>query len=368
MLFENYTSFPAIGWLSWDNKAKEYNSIVVRVKYLFDQIDKEGLWSLKLDPNQGELFGTDIFYEENMSASVLFESDYIAYKPHADLVVNGFAHSDEPKRYWDCGIKAIRPLSDDNHEVLVEQNLTVTGERYWRDGFRGWRVSRPQKTTKVALRYENAYGGVVLDPNKEGEYLKYYHQNPIGKGIFHKSLIKQNIAIEAPQIEAKGQFIEQKERDYTPQGLGFIHRSWQPRLALAGTFDNDWLENKHPVMPDDFQESHNNGANPNLQLKDRGYFEVGDIIILENLLKGKSVQAFILPDFHFKAEVHIANEKLASYLDIDTVVVDIRADEMSDNAIYISYRKRISASKHTKKITLDMIVSEEFIEKGREDG
>jgi len=362
MLFENYTSFPAIGWLSWDNQAKEYNSVVVRVKYLFDKIDNEGLWSLKLDPNQGELFGADIFYEDDMGASVLFESDYIAYKPHGDLVINGSAYSSEPKRYWSCGVKAIR-LNSNSFETLIQKNLRVTGQRYWEDTIGGWRVSRAIETNRVAIRYENAYGGTILDPNKEGEYLKYFFHNPIGKGIFHKELIRQNKTIEAPQIEALGQPIEERDRDYKPQGLGFIHRSWQPRIKLAGTFDDEWLETKHPVMPDDFQESHNNGANPSLQLKKKRYFKTGDIIVLENLLKGKPTQAFIIPDFYFKGETHISKEKLPFYLNIDTVVVDIRAEEMSDNAIYISYRSRTPAIKHTKKVSLNMIVPEDFIER-----
>jgi len=131
MLFENYTSFPAIGWLSWDNKAKEYNSVVVRVKYLFKEMDEDGVWSLKLAPKQGELFATDIFYEDNMSASVLFESDYIAYKPHADLVVNGFSYSSEERESWYCGVEALRPMAD-RFETLVKL----------RDKFnKNWKVS-----------------------------------------------------------------------------------------------------------------------------------------------------------------------------------------------------------------------------------
>lgn len=88
MQFENKTSFPAIGWPSVDRDAKEYISIVVRVKYLFDSLNSDGCWSLKLDQDQEELFEKDIYYEDDIKAHVLFESDYIAYKPHGDLIVN----------------------------------------------------------------------------------------------------------------------------------------------------------------------------------------------------------------------------------------------------------------------------------------
>jgi len=375
MLFENHTPFPAIAWRNLDNTGKTYSTVMVRVKYLFDKMDSEGLWSLKLDPEQGELFSEDVQYDEDDNASVRFENDYVTYKPHADLIVNAYAHSHEEKASWECGIKAVRYTSRADGETphtqtLVEQWLKVYGERYWKEGLLGWSVGKAKPSKKVALRYENAFGGAVLDPNTPEQeaqaYLEYYRQNPLGKGIIHKELSKQG-DIALPQIEAVDTPIEEAKKAYTPQGLGFIERSWEPRLSQSGTFDEHWLENKHPVMPDDYKESFNNAAHPNLQLKEHGYFQVGDTFILHKLLKGKETQAFQIPGFYFKGAVHLKEQEAPFMLDIDTIIVDILDDRMTHNALYLSYRARVPYIEEIEKVSLNMIVSEDFIEKKEED-
>jgi hypothetical protein len=371
MLFENHTPFPAIAWLNVDNQGKEYSSTVVRVKYLFDTMDEEGIWTLKLDPDQGELFGEDMFYEDDMEASVQYESDYVAYKPYADLIVNAYAHTPEPRDFWTCGVKAIRYTNDTQEAItLVEQWLKVYGKRYWQDNITGWGVGKAKPTKKVSLRYENAFGGVVLDPNLDKEddnaYVEYYDSNPVGKGVIHKILAKKG-NIELPQIEAVNDPVVKPYTPYVPQGLGFIHRSWHPRRILAGTFDKKWEQYKHPLMPDDYQETHNNAAHPNLQLKEKGYFQVGDIIVLHKLLLGKETQAFQIPGIYFKPKYHLDKEELPYYLEIDTVIVDILEDNIKDNAIYISYRKRVHYSNKVEKISLSMIVSKNFIENPPKD-
>jgi hypothetical protein len=371
MLFENYTPFPAIAWRNLDNKGKEHITVLVRVKYLFDTMDEEGLWSLKLDPEQGELFNEDVHYDEDENASVRFENDYVSYKPHADLVVNAYAHSHEEKPSWECGIKAVRhsPKAEGT-QTLVEQWLKVYGERYWKEGLLGWKVGKAKPSKKVALRYENAFGGAVLDPRsidkEEKEYLEYYEANPIGKGIIHKELSKQG-HIALPQIESLNDPIVEAKKEYIPQGLGFVERSWEPRRSLSGTFDAKWIEEKHPVMPDDFQESFNNAATPNLQLKEKGYFHVGDSIVLHKLLKGKETQAFQVPGFYFKGAAHLAQEEAPFMLDADTLIVDILDDTMKNNAIYLSYRSRVPYIEEIDKVSLNMIVSEDFIEHSKED-
>lgn len=364
MVFENHTPFPAIAWLSVDNHGKEYSAIVARIKYRFDAMDEEGLWTLKLDPDQGKLFGEDIFYEDNMDASVRYESDYVDYKPHADLIINAYARALKPSAFWKCGAKAVRYSSHSKEpETLVEQWLKVYGKRYWQEDILGWRVGEAEPTTQVSLRYENAFGGVVLDPyaDDDAPYAEYYKSNPIGKGLMHKILAEEG-KLELPQIEAVNEPVERAYMPYAPQGLGFINRSWQPRLALAGRFDATWEQEKHPLMPDDYQEAYNNGAHPALQLKEYGYFQAGDAIVLHKLLANRETQAFRIPAIHLHASYHIEGEALPFELDIDTVIVDILEEEMADNVIYISYRSRAPYTKLIEKVSLDMLVPSSLIE------
>lgn len=43
-------------------------------------------------------------------------------------------------------------------------------------------------------------------------------------------------------------------------------QSWQPRLAKAGTYDQRWLDTRHPGLPKDFDFSYWNGAPEDQQI------------------------------------------------------------------------------------------------------
>ena len=45
-----------------------------------------------------------------------------------------------------------------------------------------------------------------------------------------------------------------------PAGFGVVGRPWAPRLALAGTYDNTWLQERSPGLPEDFDFAYWNGA------------------------------------------------------------------------------------------------------------
>lgn len=359
-----------MGWKSADKHNHRYMSTVIRVKYLFDSVDDKGLWKLKLDPDQGELFGKDIFYdEENIeSSSVRFESDYVAYKPHADLIVNAYGHATVPLKEWRCGVKVLRPTEDEENPylTLLEKWIRVRGERYIQDDIIGASFTTSIKATKIPIRYELANGGMVKNPNytpeepdKTKQYLRYATYNPVGVGIFHKSMFDENIALRAPQIEAMNEVLDKPNLQNPPQGFGFIGRSWQPRIKKAGTFNEKWVKEKHPVMPDDYQETYNNAAHPDLQLE--GYFEPFDKIILHNLVKDRYEQSFKIPNFYFKAQIEEAFPSEPYFLDIDTVIVDLMEDDMTKNTVFISYRKRIPTGENIQQANLNMYVPKDFI-------
>lgn len=111
----NNTPFPAIAWISSDHQEKRYITTLARVKYRFESMDEEGLWTLNLDPDQGELFVKDIFYDEK-KRDVQFESDFVPYKQRADLIVN---LSDSKQEYGKCGVEVLRYDSQESSSSLL---------------------------------------------------------------------------------------------------------------------------------------------------------------------------------------------------------------------------------------------------------
>ena len=359
MIFENHTPFPAIAWPNIDKDEREYLTTVVRVKYLFKEQDESGLWSLKLAQDQGELFGEDIFYEDNMNASVLYESDYVTYKPYGDLIINGYAHQEEERKSWLCGVEVLREESS-TLKTILEQRVRVYGERNWEWWLHGWNLHQLSKSKKVALRYENAYGGYSLNPkrDREGElkYLDYFEANPVGKGVIHRKVREGKGTVPAHQIESDDEKISTiNKKGIEPQGFGFINRSWEPRLSMVGQEEQEDIT----LLCRDFDEHHNNGAHRDMQLKE-GYFRPNDIIILENMLKGESIQGVRVPALYFYGDSGLNREESKFFLEIDTIILELRSDEMEENGVYMSYRKRVEKNIEVKSVSLNMVVPQEF--------
>ena len=114
----NNTPFPAIGWPSSDSQERQYITTLVRVKYRFDTLDEDGIWHLKFDPEQGELFNKDIFYDEK-KRHVQYESDFVPYKRQADLIVN---LSPTRREYGQSGIEVVRYQSLESKKSLLKEN------------------------------------------------------------------------------------------------------------------------------------------------------------------------------------------------------------------------------------------------------
>ena len=75
--------------------------------------------------------------------------------------------------------------------------------------------------------------------------------------------------------------------EFQPAGFGCLGRAWLPRLPLAGTYDQQWLETQHPDLPDDFDFNYWNCAPDDQRIP---YPEPGP--------------AFVLTGFHPDSDIH----------------------------------------------------------------
>jgi len=97
--------------------------------------------------------------------------------------------------------------------------------------------------------------------------------------------------IPAPQIEAPDDPIREFGKEYPVQGFGVITKTWRPRLELAGTYDEEWLEHTWPNLPEDFDFAYWNCAHPELQVP---YLKGDESVVLTNMTpEGKL--SFTLP-------------------------------------------------------------------------
>ena len=167
-----------------------------------------------------------------------------------------------------------------------------------------WKLTAAKKLTELPLRYEYAFGGECrinaddkaakripkkqqLTPEQQAQHPEQpspvahtvSELNPIGQGYaepWHIKATKQK-KIPAPQIEnpaapinaklfwraLNGKLQKAKPQQlaaFFPAGFGLIGRPWLPRRPRAGTYDQAWLDKRHPYLPADFDFAYWNGA------------------------------------------------------------------------------------------------------------
>jgi uncharacterized protein YjbI with pentapeptide repeats len=111
----------------------------------------------------------------------------------------------------------------------LRKSLEVFGDRTWR----GVGASKPRPFTEMPLDWAHAYGGPK------------FADNPLGKG--HAEVVDDGVTLwPLPNLESAQQRIGSSGDRPEPASFGPIDISWPQRSALAGTHDQDWLENLFP--------------------------------------------------------------------------------------------------------------------------
>ena len=123
--------------------------------------------------------------------------------------------------------------------ALIKQ-LWVYGDREWTASVLR-RTTPPVPFVRMPITYERAYGG--CDPRYPQSRLA---DNPVGLG--HATSDARRVGLSAPNI------VYDDDSPTRVAGLGPIDRTWQPRVRLAGTYDDAWQTTRLPLLPLDFDD------------------------------------------------------------------------------------------------------------------
>lgn len=196
----------------------------------------------------GECWG-----EDPAKASLKYEPQIAFMKPATDIVLIGHAYAPRPGETEVAVGLRVGP---------VQKVLKVTGDRYLfrRGGLVS--VTAPQPFEKIPLIYEKAFGGWDLRDPTPGVY-RFEPRNPVGMG-YRDITLSGDDQVPLPNLEDP----QRPYRGYgdtpPPAGFGFIAPHWQPRAALAGTYDEAWSQARKPLLPTDFDRRFFNAAAPGL--------------------------------------------------------------------------------------------------------
>lgn len=246
---------------------------LVALKCTFD-IRPDG--TTKVSAEQPPVLRAPEYYGEAGKSSLKFESDLVLAKTTTDIVVVGHAYAPDarPAVKVDVGFR-VGP---------VTKVLRVYGDRTWET----LGPSAPLPFLKMPLVYERAYGGADIrsdDPARDWEW-----RNPVGRGF---AISRENLKGRAlPNVEYAGEPFSSWNDRPRPAGFGPIGSHWPPRVAFAGTYDDKWVKERQPLVPEDFDDRFFQVVPADQQAP--SFLKGGEPVVLRGLTPGADLQ-FQLP-------------------------------------------------------------------------
>lgn len=285
---------------------REFLVVAVKGTFIIPEQGEEP----RLAEEQVPLVEADTFTGEPGFSAPVYESDYPLRKPRCDVLLHGSAYAPGGKPATRVTVSLqIGPIS---------KSFNVTGHRFWKKGLFSVSASRPKPFTVMPISYDNAFGGfdkTHKNPSKHKAYLV----NPAGVG-FHVNLKMEFIEGKPlPNTEETRNPVTKPDGNYRPMSFGPVGRGWLPRCKLAGTYDQNWLDNIFPFLPPDFDEAYYQSAPPDQQMP---YPRGGEEVVLTNLTPGGTTR-FTLPKIEVPVEFSMKNydRKMTSAV-VDTIVIE----------------------------------------------
>jgi hypothetical protein len=296
-----------------------------------------------LADSQFSLSGADMHRDDDPAHGVLYESDFIPFKPKADVLCVGKAHAPGGVPTSECLISfSVGPWS---------KTIRVVGDRQWKPllgRFFAFKSSA-KPFQSIMVSYENAYGG--KDAGKP-EGFKGYASNPIGKGYSRRGGGLKGLAL--PNLEDPKQRIGSWRSRPKPMSFGPVGRTWEPRIRHAGTYDKQWLKSRSPQLPEDFNEAFYNCAPEDQQMP--SYLRGDEEVRVQNMHREHPDFRCRLPGIRIRAlsdrKISGGHELEDITMNLDTLWVDMEALKL-----VLVWRGRVTAAKASEGGTV-LIVEE----------
>lgn len=122
----------------------------------------------------------------------------------------------------------------------IEKRVAVFGDRYFRGGLIKNESTDIKPFKEIDITWANAFGGPAYD------------KNPDGMGIEPVFTAKGDRLIPRPKIENPDKLTRSPDDKPEPAGFAPLGLNWPARLKNTGTFDQNWLLERWPGLPDDF--------------------------------------------------------------------------------------------------------------------
>jgi hypothetical protein len=252
----------------------------------------------------------DVYWAEPTNSSLKIASDLHLGKSTTDIIVNGQALTpgQQPRKQLDVSLAI----------GSVQQNIRVFGNRYWRNSG----ISSPEPFTTMPLIYERAFGG---RQEEAGITQSTEERNPVGMGYFGEK--EGNIeGRPLPNLEDPETLIQSPENRPEPSCCGFVAPHWRPRVDFAGTYDQNWAQQRAPYLPEDFDRRFFTMSHRKLTYPE--YLQGGEPVRITNM-HPKGELNFNLPRVNLDAQIKRGTCSERIKFDIETVIIEPNTLQLS---------------------------------------
>ncbi len=290
----NRTRFEAGRAFARDADGAEIWIVALRATFSFD---REGRVSIA--ENQQRVCVAPIYFNAPTDSSLRYDMDIVRSKPGTDIIVHAHAHTPDGKPAPHVDVAwTVGPLS---------KALRVFGDRVWELRSSTLMPSEPTPFVKFPIRYEHAWGGWMPQGDVRDS------MNPVGVGRVAAP------GKPVPNCEHPDNPIRSSLYKGHPAGFGPIPYHWQPRVALAGTYDDTWKRTRQPLIPNDFQDAYLRCAPVDQQVN--GFLTGGEDVVLRNLTPDGIVR-FRLPRIGLGFTTRIGGENVHHAHAMHTVIIE----------------------------------------------
>jgi len=328
MGFVNLTPFVADQFILMDEKGAEVLTFIVKATYNI----KNGA-EIEIAEEQIPINMAAEYYGEPGLTSLKYDAEVAFTKVTTDIVLIGHAYA--PK-------KNTKQLDVSLRAGHLSKRLRVFGDRFWNKTLGFWSMTAPRPFETMPLQYERAFGG--WDRSNENPAKQSFEaRNPVGTGYMSKKHGKMRQGTKLPNIEDPRFLIKSPKNQPPPAGFGFIAPNWQPRFQFVGTYDGNWMKNKMPLLPGDFDAKFFNSAHPDLITSN--FFKGSEPIEIINA-SSKGRISFNLPTISLEAVLKMKDQTRHQLeMNLDTVIVNT-----DENLLFLIWRGNTSIHKKVNDV------------------
>jgi hypothetical protein len=250
----NTTRFRAELFASTDKDGRKRCNVVVKATF---GVAPDG--DTRIADEQVPFVYADEHHGDPGTTSIRYESDFVPIKPRAEVVLNASAHAP--------GERPVRQLEVSLEGSGIVKRALVTGDREWVDGVTGIVPSRPRPFVTMPLTWDRAFGGSDSSHERiasNGSELR----NLVGVGFHLNSDARTILGEPLPNVERPDMPMRAWSDRPEPIGFAPVGRGWRPRIGFAGTFDQKWMDDNLPFLPDDFDNRYFQSAPLDQQLSE----------------------------------------------------------------------------------------------------